>query len=261
MMIEMLNMEALDVVVAGVIICFAAAAQSAAGFGSALFAVPLLVWLGIPLPNVIALVATCSTTQTLMGVHTLRDDVPWRVSFITISVMLVGLVTGLILLKQLATLNPDPIRLVMGCVLIFLVILQGVIRPKPVTKLHWSWGGLAFASAGFLGGVVGMNGPPLVLWSMAHDWSTTKTRGYLFAVFSMVNPIQILLLTLTFGPSILYFVLLGIGFLPLIYLGSRIGLPAGNRMKKETLKRIAFALLLLMGISAAIPVLVNLLQQ
>ena len=253
-------METLDVVLAGVILCFAVAAQSAVGFGSALFAAPLLVWIGIPLPNVIALVATCSTSQAVIGVRKLRDHVPWRVSFTAISVMLLGLAGGLFLLKRLANLNLDTIRLFMGCVLIFLVILQAIFKPKPVAKLHWSWGGLAFVSAGFLGGLVGMNGPPLVLWSMAHDWNTAKTRSFLFTVFAMVNPIQIALLTVTFGTSVLYFVVLGIGFFPLVFLGSRIGLPIGNRMKKQTLKRFAFALLSLIGVSAAVPAILALIK-
>lgn len=43
-----MNMEILDIVIAGVIICLAGMAQSAVGFGYAMFATPLLVLIGLP---------------------------------------------------------------------------------------------------------------------------------------------------------------------------------------------------------------------
>ena len=103
-----------------------------------------------------------------------------------------------------------------------------------------------------------MNGPPLVLWSLAHTWSNQRTRGFLFGVFALSNPVSIVVLSLTFGPAVLWSVVLGVAFLPLIYLGSRIGIPIGNRMKKETLKNVAFALLMVIGLAAALPAVLSL---
>lgn len=240
--------------------CLAAAAQSAVGFGYALFATPLLVWIGIPLPNVITLVATCSMIQAIIGARTLRATVPWRLSLTATSVRLASVVVGLVLLKKLASLNPDHVRAVIGCVLCILVASQMLWRPVVVKALHWGWGGLAFVGSGLLAGAVGMGGPPLVLWSMAHDWSTQKTRGFLFAVFATSIPFQIVLLSLTFGRSILWYAVIGIAFLPLVYLGAAMGLPVGNRMEKNRLRGIAYAILFAIGISAAGPFLVTSLQ-
>lgn len=75
-----MDMEILDIVIAGVIICLVGMAQSAVGFGYALFATPLLMLIGIPLPNVIALVATCSMSQAIIGARKLHASVPWRLS-------------------------------------------------------------------------------------------------------------------------------------------------------------------------------------
>jgi uncharacterized membrane protein YfcA len=256
-MMEALNMGWLDIALAGGIICLAVAAQSAVGFGSALFAAPLLVWIGMPLPNVIALLATCSTAQASIGVRKLHADVPWKAAFVALAVMTLGLLAGLFALKKLVSLNSDSIRMVMGGVLCLLVGLQCVWRPRPVKRLHPVWGGIAFLTSGFLGGACGMSGPPLVLWSLAHDWSSQKTRGFLFAVFAINNPLSLLVLTLAFGPSVLWGAALGIAFLPLVYLGTRIGLPIGNKMKKDTLKKVAFALLMLIGVSATLPAIIN----
>jgi uncharacterized membrane protein YfcA len=246
-------MEILDIILAGVIICLAGMAQSAVGFGYALFATPLLIWIGIPLPSVITLVATCSTLQAIIGARKLHATVPWRLSLTATAIRLASVIIGLFLLKRLVVLNTGHIRLVIGCILCLLVAIQFLWRPQPVKTMHWGWGGLAFIGSGLLAGVCGMGGPPLVLWSMAHDWSTQKTRGFLFAVFATSIPGQIVLLSLTFGTAILWNVAMGIAFLPLVYLGTVLGLPIGNRMTKDKLRRIANAILLIIGVSAVVP--------
>ena len=53
-------MDPLHVIFVGVVIFGAGLAQSTIGFVYALFATPLLVWLGMTLPDIIALIATCS---------------------------------------------------------------------------------------------------------------------------------------------------------------------------------------------------------
>lgn len=230
-------MEILDLVLTGVIICLAGVAQSAVGFGYALFATPLLVWIGMPLPDVITLVATCSLMQAIIGAWTLHAAIPWRLSLTATAIRLASLIIGLLLLKRLAGLNMDHIRAVIGGILCLLVAIQFLWRPHPVKAMHWGWGGFAFLGSGLLAGLCGMGGPPLVIWSMAHYWSTEKTRGFLFAVFATSIPVQIVLLSLTFGTSILWNAAIGVACMPLVYLGSVIGLPIGNRMAKDKLRR------------------------
>ena len=245
-----MNMEILDIVLAGFILCLAGMAQSAVGFGYALFATPLLIWLGIPLPSIITLVATCSMIQAIIGTRKLHATVPWRLSLTATAIRIAGIIIGLFLLKILVVLKTDHIRMLIGCILCLLVAIQFLWRPQPVKTMHWGWGGLAFIASGLLSGVCGMGGPPLVLWSMAHDWSTQKTRGFLFAVFATSIPFQIVLLSLAFGPAIFWNAAIGIAFLPLVYLGTAVGLPIGNRMEKDKLKRIAYGILFIIGISA-----------
>jgi uncharacterized membrane protein YfcA len=121
--------------------------------------------------------------------------------------------------------------------------------------MHWGWGGVAFLGSGFLAGICGMGGPPLVLWAVAHDWPTQRIRGFLCATFATSIPIQIVLLAVTFGMPILWYVAVGIALLPLVYAGSAVGLPVGNRFASPALRRVAFAVLFATGVSALIPVL------
>jgi uncharacterized membrane protein YfcA len=245
-----LGVPVLNAVGICVIIFLAAMGQSAVGFGASLFATPLLIFLGLPLPNAIALVTTCALLQATMGARRLRAEVPWRLALTSTGVRLLSLFAGILVLRELVQFDADDIRMVIGFLLCLLVLVQLVWKPHPVPSLHWGWAGLAFLSSGFIAGICGMGGPPLVLWLMAHDWSPRKTRGFLFAVFATTIPIQIALLWWTFGASIPWMVAFGFALFPAVYLGTAIGLPIGNRMQKSRLRAIAYGILLLIGISS-----------
>ncbi|MFA6929522.1 MAG: TSUP family transporter [Lentisphaeria bacterium] len=246
-------MDILQIIWIGVVVFLAGMLQSAIGFGFALFATPLLILLGLPLPSVIVLVSTCSMTQSTLGAVKLRHEVPWRLSLLATVVRCLSVVAGLFLLKKLLGFSTVQIRMAIGSILCLLVILQIFYHPIPRPRIHWIWGGLAFIGSGLLSGICGMGGPPLVLWVMAHDWNNQKSRAFLFATFAAAVPVQIALMGLNFGRSILGSIALGLLMLPLIYLGSSIGLPIGNRMSKERLRKVAYAVLLIIGISAIVP--------
>ncbi|WP_422382746.1 hypothetical protein [Marinicellulosiphila megalodicopiae] len=127
------------------------------------------------------------------------------------------------------------------------------IKLKPQAKLHWGWRGLAFSSSGLLAGICCMGGPSLVLWAMAHDWSTQKIRGFLFAAFTISLPIQILIMAFTFESSIVQSILMGVMLTPAIYIGAKIGLPLGNTLSKSLMRKILLFILLGIGLSSSLP--------
>jgi len=245
------------ILIAGVIILLSAVAQSAVGFGYALYATALLVWLGIPLPNVIALVGTCSMLQSAIGARRLRAHVPWRLALAATGIRLASVVVGLLLLKKLAGLDPNAVRMVVGGVLCLIVVVQLLWRPRPAERVHPGWAGLSFATSGLMAGFLGMGGPPLVIWLMAHNWPSQKTRGFLFSVFALAIPFQLTFMSLAFGVTILRTVVIGIACLPLVYAGSRVGMPIGDRMARGTLRAWAYAILLVIGISSIIPAILS----
>lgn len=253
-------MGLVEITAAGSIICLAGAAQSIVGFGYALFATPLLLWLGWPLQGVITLVATCSLLQSLMGIRALQSTLPWRETFVASTVRFLGLLIGLALLKQLSLLPPNQIRAIVGGLVCTLVVVQAVWRPRQGGGTRWGWGGTAFLSSGVLAGLCGMGAPPLVLWSMSKDWSANRTRAFLFAVFATSIPIQLVMLGLTFGTDILWNALAALAFLPLIYGGAVIGLPIGAKIAKPKLRALAYAMLLVIGVSSAAPEIVALIR-
>jgi hypothetical protein len=187
----------------------------------------------------------------------LKDELPWRLSITAAGGRCAGLGLGLLILSELAHREMAQVRAVIGAILCCVVVLQVMWRPKPVQALHWGWGGCAFVTSGVLQGVCGMGGPPLVIWSMAHNWSGKRVRGFLFAAFGMTIPVQLALLTSTFGTSILWDILLGLACYPLVYVGTQIGLRIGHTVNREKLTIIAYALLLATGLSAVVPVVLG----
>ena len=224
--------------------------QGAIGFAYALFVTPIMVWMGVPLPYTVVIVATCSFTQASLGLWHLRSTLPWKEAVWVTAARVPTMAIGVIVLKSISGLDPGTIKMIVGLVICFLVVIQVTFKVKPVERVHIAWSALAFTSSGFLAGLIGMGGPPLVMWVLAHNWSNEKTRSFLFAVIAGTGPILIGQLSFTFGVEILKGVLTGILLTPVVYLGSRVGMPLGNRMPKPMLRNIAYLVLIFIGLSA-----------
>ena len=250
-------MSVLNIVIAAGVLCLASTVQSAIGFAYALVATPLLIWTGISLPNAITLVAVCSFVQAVIGAGHLRTSVPWRLSLIATTIRVGTLIVGLLILRQIVGLNPRVIRFVVGLILCLLVITQLVGKTRPAETMHWLWGALAFSTSGFLAGMCGMGGPPLVLWAMHHDWPAERIRGFLFAIFAASIPIQVMLLYFTFGMDILRSTVIALLLAPVVFLGAAVGLPLGNRLPRPILSGIVYATLMVIGLSSIIPQMIQ----
>lgn len=234
------------------VICLGGVLQSAVGFAFGLFATPLLVLLGMPLPSTIAAVAVCSFAQALIGTGTLWAAIPWRPTLAATAIRTAGLTAGLLVLKWLAGLSSHDVKLAVGLVLCGLLGVQALARVQPAAAVHWLWGGVAFTASGFMAGVCGMGGPPLVMWSLARDWSVQRIRGFLFAVFALSLPMQLALLWALFGHHILRSALTGAMLIPAVLLGAAIGLPIGNRLPKPRLRVLTYVILLVIGVSSVV---------
>jgi uncharacterized membrane protein YfcA len=227
--------------------------QGTVGFGFGLLAVPLLLTAGYPMPTVLAISAICTAVQAGNGVHHLRHAVPWKLVGVT---MLVRTITMLLGIWVLYTLVKGPIagiKFWIGAVLLAFLVLQAAWQPKPREKIHPAWGAAAFLGSGFTGGLCSMGGPPLVLWVMAHDWPTDRTRGFLFASFVTMVPVQLAALYWTFGHDVLRGMWLGAILAPGVLLGSVLGLRIGNRLSRRWLRVTAFGILTIIAITAMWP--------
>ena len=65
-------------------------------------------------------------------------------------------------------------------------------------------------------------------------------------------PLQLLVMVLKFGPDLLYTALIACAFVPLMYLGSAVGLRVGAGMSDARLRAAGLALLLVIAVNAIV---------
>jgi len=106
-------------------------------------------------------------------------------------------------------------------------------------------------------GLVGMGGPPMVFWVQAHDWSTEKTRSFLFMMYLVSIFPALAFLYVAFGDVVIEPGLLALAMLPLLWLVTCIGLKFGSMLGRERLRRVTLGLLLLMGLAGVVGPMLN----
>jgi uncharacterized membrane protein YfcA len=227
--------------------------QGTVGFGFALFAVPLLLATGLPMPMVLAVNAISTAVQAGNGVHHLRADVPWREMGLSIALRAGAMLIGIWVLAHLMHYPQTLLNCWIGVMVLAMTATQALWRPRPQPRLHAGWGIAAFLMSGFIGGICSMSGPPLVLWALAHDWSVARTRAFLFASFLLLIPLQLAVLYATFGSDVLRGMLLGLLLCPAVLLGSHLGLRLGARFSKPLLCNAAYTVLVVIAATAILP--------
>ncbi|MBI1368427.1 MAG: TSUP family transporter [Planctomycetes bacterium] len=239
--------EPVQVILIALIIASGAALQSAVGFGFGLFATPLLLFIGLPAPQAVPTTAIVALVQTGVAAWKLRHEVQWRLAVALALVAMTMQPVGAWLLSVLVSYGPSVVQQVISAIVLGAVLVQAWVRPHPSPKLHIAWGIAAMIAAGLMHGLCGMSGPPVVLWVMAHDWSSRKSRAMMFAIFFMLIPPNLLNYYLRFGMPAVHAALIGGLFFPVVLLGMIPGMWIGHHLPKPRLKQIAFAILILIA--------------
>lgn len=232
---------------AAVILTLGVALQSAAGFGMGMVTVPLLLWTGRSLPEAVALLLGASVVQCAYGTWTSRDLVPWRSTLRVAVAQWIFVPVGVAGMAALASTGPDVVKQTVGGIVVGILVLRAAVRPTPRESLPSFWAALTGAAAGFLVGLVGMGGPPLVLYALAHTWDKDAFRGFLWSSFLLTLPAAALLLALRMGPEILGWTAFGLGLVPLLWLGSKAGLVLSRRWDAARMRTVATVMLVLIA--------------
>ncbi len=228
----------------GLAVAGGALIQGAIGFAFGIFSIPLLILIGLPLEQAIALVLALVLVQTLASVWQNPVTIPWP-EILEISIpRFLAVVVGVYVLHFIrATWSVTQIKQLMGGCLLAIIAAQLWIRPVPRARLAWGWTWLAGVLSGMLAGLIGMGGPPIVLWVVAHDWSSQKSRACMWCAFSLMVPWQLAVLYQRFGLPIVKSAALGIAYVPLVFLATLCGTRLGNRISQKWLRYLAFTLL------------------
>jgi len=239
-----------QLVIAVLVVMLASMVQAAVGFGAGMIIVPVLIWAGMPIGQALAFMSAAVFTQLSVKLWRYRREVPWReVLWPMGAARVVGYVPGFALLWWLSGESTALVKQAVGAMLLVTLCLQVGLRVKPRERLSAGWGWLAGLVGGTTAGAVGMGGPPLVLWVVAHDWPSKKARLFLWASFWVCMPIQIVVLVLMFEPmQQLRLMGLGLATLPAALLGTAAGLWLGTRIPRRQLRWAMIALLVVLGV-------------
>jgi uncharacterized membrane protein YfcA len=236
------------------ILVLASLVQTAVGFGAGLVAIPLLVWLGLPLPGAIAamygLVAVHTTYNLWRHRRAGHGPLPLRDALRMSLSRWAFLPLGVWLLDTRIADSADAAKRAVGAALIGSLLLRRLLRPVPRPRVSWGWTLVAGSTSGVLAGLVGMGGPPLVIHALAHDWPQERFRSYLWLLFLFGLPVGLGMLAQAFGVAIAWHALLGALALPCAWLGSELGVRVSRDWPAATPHRAATALLWVLGASS-----------
>ncbi len=242
-------MDPLPWLAAAGIVTLGAFVQSASGFGLAIVSIPLLTLAGLRLPEAVAMVIGAATVQAVLGLRSIRSTFQPAHTLPVVAGQWVGTPLGVFLLVTLLENGPDLARQAVGGVVILVNTLHLTLRPKPRQQLHPLFGPLAGLGAGLLGGLVGMGGPPLVFFAMAHTWDGKRFRGFLWWQLVCNAPVVLTVYALQFGVDVLWFALQGALCVPVLWLGTRAGLALSGRWSRAQIMAVAAVLLYAVGLN------------
>ncbi len=251
--------------------------QGALGFGSAIVALPILVWGGLTLPVAVAAVLVSVVVQTAEGTWRFRDALVPRDVGVMLVLRMIGLPVGLALMVWLAALEPGQVRQAVGVVVLLAVALvawdgaggrsrreataRGPVEhedPKAPRLARRLWTAVAGVGSGLMAGAVGMGGPALVLWANTMPWNARRTRVFLWCSFLLVSPLQLALMGWRFGSPIGWGALAGLAATPAVVAAGWLGSNAGDRLSPRQFRAAGLVLLALMGLASVVgPALSN----
>lgn len=232
------------------VILFAATLiRSAFGFGEALIAVPLLVFL-MPVEVAVPLAMLVSITVAAVVVWQDWRQIHFRSATRLVLASLVGIPLGLFAL----TSAPEALlKGVLGLIISVFAAFSLLQRaPALIHDRHaWAFG---FA-AGALGGAYGMNGPPLVVFGSLRRWSPQHFRATLQGYFLPVSSATMFAYAFTglWTPTVTRYYLIS---LPVVFAAIFAGRWLNARLERAGFLRLVHVALLLVGLILLLQALV-----
>ena len=234
-----------QLILAAIILFISSMTQAMIGFAFNLLAIPLLIWTGFSLAEAVVLTVIPIFVQLMTNAWKLRHDIVWHDTRLPILIRYITLPIGIWLLYALNTLDTTLIKQLVGVMLLLILATQLFVSFKPRETLSPGWDILTFGLSGIMLGMLGMGGPPVVLWLMAHDWPPKRTRAFITTVFLFASPVQIALLYWKFGSTLSESFVWGIAATPIVISGALLGVRIGNSFDKAKLKKAVMFFLFL----------------
>jgi hypothetical protein len=223
--------------------------QTIAGFAFSLISVPAFLLCGFSLPDAVVLTIICSASQKVMLIWYCRKDVAWKTIFLITPWAVLGLASGVLILKKLSSASPDTIKQIFGAIIILTIALKTFAKVKPRKRVSTFSGCVVASISGIFHGFANIGGPPIVLWALAHKWSKDRLRSFVPCFIILLLPIQMTFMLVVFGSHIITGFLGGMLYIPVILFSFWLGNITSKRMTIERVRFIITLLLLITGIT------------
>lgn len=216
--------------------------NSAAGFGIALVAMPLLVAaLGLEVARpLVALFAAINSTVMLVYY---REALNLKAVWPLIVASLVGIPLGELGLR---TIDERIVTTGLGLLIIGYAVYSLVSPAIPEIK-HRIWTWVAGFTSGILTGAYNTGGPPLVIYGTARRWGPDEFKGNLQGA-GWLKGLAVVGTHFVSGnvtPEVWQGLLIS---LPAVVVGVVAGFAVGDRLKPEVFRRVVLFLLIILGV-------------
>jgi uncharacterized membrane protein YfcA len=225
------------------IVLVATVAQTVAGFGFALVAVPLFVT-ALDVRDAIVLTTLVGMINNTILARTSRRHVPWR----TVLPMLAGAIAGMPAgLAVLLLAPPDAIRITVGVATLVMAaaVALGLRFRDASVPAEVAVGSIS----GVLNTSVGINGPPVVLYLQGREHTPDEFRGALAVFFFTCNVVT---LAIFFASMIVsrHALALWLAAIPAVAVGSLAGHRLMRAIEPAAFRRLVFVMLVASALTA-----------
>lgn len=215
------------------------------GFGTGLIAMPF--WLQVLAPVTAApLVALGGAASLLQTFATIRKDLTWRhVGPMTVAGIF-GVPVGVWLLPSVSA---GTFKLVVGVLLVvfclFVMLVPADWRFRVRRRMPEVLFGLV---GGFMGGLVGIPGPPAIIWGTLQSWSQHDKRA-LYQVFNLVTLSLMVVSSAIAGHMTITVLSAALIALPGMMAGAWLGAIAYRHLDGHRFEKIVLTILMLSGVA------------
>lgn len=216
--------------------------QGLTGFGGALVALPLLSLI-MDVQQAVPLVILNGLAITTTLAWQLRAQLDRRKIFPLLVGSLPGIAFGTTLLKLA---DPAAMNRFLGILLVVISIINLSIRLRPINPPIF-WGYFAGFMSGTINASVGAGGPPVILFTLLHNWKKDEIRATLTGFFALSGYVTAvahagngLITTAVLGTLVLT-----VGF---VLIGTHIGNRISGRINRRLYLRVVYTLLIGLGV-------------
>lgn len=232
----------MDIVFLMAVMVLAGAIKGLSGFGQTLFMLPLLA-LFLPIKLVPPFLILTGLMMDSMMALKLHRHAPWKKIVPIFLCSIPGSWAGIYLLKRI---DVSFVQIVIGIMLILFSAYFLFTKPKHRgTRFGWIYP-TGFVS-GFLGGMMGTAGPPVIVFAALQKWKKEITQSFFvhyFLIFGVVATFSFWKADLLTQQVCVYF----LWSLPALVLGILIGQFFYKKATEEFYRKIVLVILLLLGV-------------